>query len=151
MKAIIGKLPSGIHKLLIVAVVLLFLLYLIGCEKSNDGPPLIEGPEPEAHNGAFISTNATFAFDGDNETVYVEFDEEYMSALNNPPNNTSYNYVFTWYEFGECRYDVATNMKLYHVESGTSLDFSLEGNTTAERIIISYVVPGDKNLIFIKK
>ncbi|MFA9422883.1 MAG: hypothetical protein ACERLG_04860 [Sedimentibacter sp.] len=151
MKAIIGKFSSDIHNLLMVAVVLLFLLSLISCEKSNDGPPHVDDPEPEAHNGTFISTNGIFTFHGNKEKVFVEFDEEYMSALDNPPNNTFYNYVFTWYEFGECRYDVATNMKLYHVESGTLLDFSLEGNTTADKIIITHIVPSDKKIIFIKQ
>lgn len=66
------------------------------------------------------------------ENLKAGFDEEYMEALDNPPNNTYYSYVFTWYEFGEYRYDGATNLTLYHEETTTRLDFSIEGNTTAD-------------------
>lgn len=111
----------------------------------------MEGPEPEPHNGVFVSENAVFTFDGNKKTVFVEFDEEYLEALDNPPNNTYYTYVFTWYEFGEYRFDGATQLKLYHEETTTRLDFLIEGNTTAERIEISYIVPGDENLVFVKQ
>ena len=114
-------------------------------------PPNRESPEPEPHNGVFVSKNARFTFYGNNKTVFVEFDDEYMRALNNPPSNTYYSYVFTWYDFGECRYDDATNLKLYHKESNTQLDFTIVGSTTADRITISYIIPGNENLIFIKQ
>jgi hypothetical protein len=111
----------------------------------------MEGPEPEPHQGVFISQNAVFTFDGSNKTVFVEFDDEYLEALDNPPNHTYYSYVFTWYSFGEYRYDGATNLKLYHEESGARLDFFLQGNTRADRITISHIVPGDDNIVFIKE
>lgn len=132
-------------------VLLILLLSISGCKKSNDGPPDGEGPEPEPHKGVFISQNAVFTFDGNGKVVFVEFDEEYLKALDNPPNDTYYSYVFTWYDFGECRYDVATNLKLYHEESSTSLDFLIEGNTSSETITISYIVPGDENIVFKKE
>ena len=136
---------------IIIAALLVFLLLLAGCQKNNDKPPKMEGPEPEPHKGVFISDNAVFTFDGSKKTVFVEFDDKYMKQLNNPPNNTYYSYVFTWYEFGECRYDVATNLKLYHEKSNKLLNFSIEGNTTNDKIEISYIVPGAKNLKFIKQ
>jgi len=133
----------------IAAVII--ILTIAGCQRSNDKPPKMEGPEPEPHQGVFISQNAVFTFDGSNKTVFVEFDDEYMEALNNPPNNTYYSYVFTWYDFGEYRYDGATSLKLYHEESGARLDFFLQGNTRADRITISHIVPGDDNIVFIKE
>ncbi len=133
----------------IAAVII--ILTIAGCQRSNDKPPKMEGPEPEPHQGVFISQNAVFTFDGSNKTVFVEFDDEYLEALNNPPNNTYYSYVFTWYSFGEYRYDGATNLKLYHEESGARLDFFLQGNTRADRITISHIVPGDDNIVFIKE
>lgn len=137
---------------IIIAALFVFLLLLsAGCQKSNDKPPQLEGPEPELHEGVFLSDNAVFTFDGSKNTVYVEFDDEYMKELNNPPNNTYYSYVFTWYEFGECRYDVATNLKLYHEKSNIRLNFLIEGSTTADRIEISYIVSGAKNLELIKQ
>ncbi len=136
---------------IIIATLFVFLLLLAGCQKNNDKPPKMEGPEPEPHNGVFVSDDAVFTFDGSKNTVYVEFDDEYMKELNNPPNNTYYSYVFTWYEFGECRYDLATNLKLYHEKSNTRLNFLIEGSTTADRIEISYNVSGAKTLEFIKQ
>ena len=136
---------------IIIAALFVFLLLLAGCQKNNDKPPKMEGPEPKPHKGVFVSDNAVFTFDGSKKTVFVEFDDEYMKELNNPPNNTYYSYVFTWYEFGECRYDVATNLKLYHEKSNKLLNFSIEGNTTNDKIEISYIVPGAKNLKFIKQ
>ena len=137
---------------IIIAALFVFLLLLsAGCRKSNDKPPKMEGPEPEPHNGVFVSDDAVFTFSGSKNTVYVEFDDEYMKELNNPPNNTYYSYVFTWYEFGECRYDVATNLKLYHEKSNIRLNFLIEGSTTADRIEISYNVSGAKTLEFIKQ
>jgi len=138
-------------RIIIAVVFVLLLLSITGCQKSNDMPPKMEGPEPEPHNGVFVSENAVFTFDGNKKTVFVEFDEEYLEALDNPPNNTYYTYVFTWYEFGEYRFDGATQLKLYHEETTTRLDFLIEGNTTAERIEISYIVPGDENLVFVKQ
>jgi len=131
-------------------IIVISLLFAAGCQKSNDKPPKMEGTEPKPHNGVFVSKNAVFTFDGTN-TVFVEFNDEYMKALNNPPNNTYYSYVFTWYEFGEYRYDGATNLKLYHQESSTALDFLTERTTTADRITISHIVPEDENLVFVKQ
>lgn len=133
----------------IAAVII--ILTIAGCQRSNDKPPKMEGPEPEPHQGVFISQNAVFTFDGSNKTVFVEFDDEYMEALNNPPNNTYYSYVFTWYSFGEYRYDGATSLKLYHEESDTYLTFMLQGNTSSDKITISHIVPGDENIVFIKQ
>lgn len=149
MKLKISNFSSS--RIIIAAVFVFLLLLLAGCQKSNDMPPKIEGPVPEPHNGVFVSDNAVFTFDGSKKTVFVEFDDEYMKVLNNPPNDTYYSYVFTWYEFGECRYDVATNLKLYHKESKTLLDFTIVGNPTADRITISYIITSSENLKFIKQ
>lgn len=145
------KIHNYLFRIIITFVIALLILFEFACQKSNDKPPKMEGPEPEPHKGVFLNDNAVFTFDGSNKTVFVEFDGEYMEELNNPRNNTYYSYVFTWYEFGECRYDVATNLKLYHEKSNTRLDFLVEGNTTNDRIEISYIVPGAKKLVFIKQ
>jgi hypothetical protein len=145
------KIDFSFHRIKIAVAIVFLLLFISGCQMSNDMPPDIEGPDPEPHNGIFVSKNAIFTFDGSKKTVFVEFDEEYMEALNNPPNYTYYSYTFTWYEFGEYRYDGATNLKLYHEESSTQLDFTLEGIITANRITISYIIPGNENLVFIKQ
>jgi len=95
---------------MILAFAMIFAI--ASCQRSNDKPPDMDGPVPEPHQGVFVSQNAVFTFDGDNKTVFVEFDDEYLKALDNPPNNTYYSYAFTWYDFGEYRYDGATSLKL---------------------------------------
>lgn len=145
------KTHNYLFRIIITFIIALLFLFISACEKGNDKPPKMEGPDPEPHKGVFVSQNAVFTFDGSKKTVFVEFDNEYMKVLNNPPNKTNYSYVFTWYEFGEYRYDGATNLTLYHEESDTHLDFLTQGNTTAERIEVSYPVPGDENLLFIKQ
>ena len=134
----------------ILAAILSLLLFAAGCQKSNDKPPEMEGPEPEAHKGVFVSQNAVFTFDG-SDTVFVDFDDDYLKVLDNPPNKTYYTYAFTWYEFGQCRYDSATNLKLYHEESKTGLDFLIGGTTTADRITIYDTLADHEKLVFIKK
>ena len=144
------KFESNSYQIIVTIAIALLLLLSSGCQKSNDMPPKMEGPEPEPHKGVFVSQNAIFTFDGTNR-VFVEFDDEYLEALDNPPNNTYYSYVFTWYSFGDYRYDGATNLTLYHEESDTGLDFSTQGNTTTERIEISYPIPGNENIVFVKQ
>lgn len=134
-----------------ILAAMIFLLFAAGCQKSNDRPPKMEGPEPEAHKGVFVSANTIFTFPGDEERVFVEFDEEYLKALGSPPNKTYYSYAFTWYEFGQCRYDAATNLKLYHPESGTNIDFSINGKASADRISIYDTHAGNVKLELTKK
>ena len=141
------KFKDNSYRIIVSIAIVLLLMSASGCQKSNDMPPKMEGPEPEPHKGIFVSENAVFTFDG-TDTVFVEFDEEYLKALDNPPNNAYYSYVFTWYSFGDYRYDGATNLRLYHEESDTGLNFLTQGNTTAERIEISSPVPGDENIVF---
>ncbi len=135
---------------IILAAMIFLLLFAAGCQKSNDKPPEMEGPEPEAHSGVFVSQNAVFTFDG-SDTVFVDFDDDYLKVLDNPPNKTFYTYAFTWYEFGQYRYDAATNLKLYHEESKTRLDFIIGGTTTADKITISYTLADNEKLEFVKK
>lgn len=136
-----------------IALTTLFLCLLImvaGCQKSNDAPPDPGTPEPLPLEGVFSSDYGTLTFDGDGKTVHVSLTPEYLIILDNPPNNDDYEYVFCWYSFGSCRYDVATELYLYHLQSDTSITFSLGINTSENRITIAYPVPKDGFVIFAK-
>lgn len=136
-------------------ITIIICLLFTGCgPKSYDGPPDPGTPEPPYHDGSFISEYGTMTFNGDGETVYIDFSPEYLEVLDNPPNEETYSYAFTWYSFGKCRYDVATEFKIHNGASDTSLDFSLylEGEgTTKDRIAFSYPTPEKKIVVFQRK
>ena len=120
---------------------LIVLLMLVGCIPTNDKPPKIDVPLPPAHDGIYESKDATFIFNGDGETVIVSFSERYRDLLDQAPNDTEYRYTFTWYDFGEYRYDGATQLILVHVESKTTLNFNLQDDTSFENIGLSFPIP----------
>ena len=133
-----------------VVLFVLLILLMGGCTKSNDKPPHIDAPLPKAHFGVYKSTDATFTFAGDSKTVNVELSDRYLNLLENPPNNTEYIYTFTWYDFGEYRYDGATNLLLYHKETKISINFSLYEASSFDRISLSFPIP-DKELQVLKR
>ena len=93
-------------KLLSKKVFLFVILFFVSaCTPSNDKPPKIDTPLPPAHDGVYESKDAQFTFKGDGKTVIVSFSEAYLNVLDQAPNDTEYRYTFTWYDFGEYRYD----------------------------------------------
>lgn len=138
-----------------ITIIIIFCLLFAGCvPKSFDGPPDPGTPEPPPHNGSFISDYGTMTFNGDGKTVYIDFSPEFLEVLDNPPNEETYEYAFLWYNFGLCRYDTASEFKIYNESSEISLTFSLylEGKgTTEDKIAFSYPTPEDKNVFFRRK
>lgn len=121
---------------------LIFILILLNaCAISNDKPPQINTPLPKNHLGTYIGKDATFIFDGNGETVTIEFSERYLELLEFPPNNTNYTYTFTWYDFGKFRYDGATNLILYHADTKTTINFSLDDFTNYDIITLKFPIP----------
>lgn len=136
---------------MLIPLIFTILLLLVGCTKSNDQPPKLDTPLPKDHSGIYESEDARFVFNGDGKTVYVEWSDRYLDVLENPPNDAEYSYTFTWYDFGEYRYDGATNLKLYHVETKKSIDFTLQEKTTFEKISLSFPVPDNELQELIRK
>ena len=130
-------------------------LLIASCGPKNyDGPPDPGTPEPPPHKGSFICEYGEMTFIGDGKTVYIDFSSEYLEILDNPPNDVMYEYTFTWYSFGSCRYDVATEFKIYNEANDIDLSFSLylEGKgTTEELIAFSYPIPKKDSVVFKKK
>jgi hypothetical protein len=135
-----------IKKLKVILLLVLFI-FTIACTKSNDKPPRIDTPIPQSHSGVYQSNDATFTFNGDGKTVLVYLSDRYLELLDNPLNNTEYFYTFTWYDFGEYRYDGATNIILYHEDTKTSINFSLYEASSYERIILSFPIPDKENQV----
>ena len=113
---------------------LLVLILLVGCTPNNDKPPKIDTPLPPAHDGIYSSKDAQFTFNGDGKTVIVSFSENYLNVINQAPNDAEYRYAFTWYDFGEYRYDGATQLILVHEESNMTLNFNILDTTSFENI-----------------
>lgn len=115
-------------------ICLLVLILLVGCTPNDDKPPKIDTPLPPAHDGIYSSKDAQFTFTGDGKTVIVSFSEAYLNVLEQVPNDAEYHYTFTWYDFGEYRYDGATQLILVHEESNTTLNFNILDTTSFENI-----------------
>lgn len=120
---------------------IVIIAVLSSCTISNDKPPEIDSPLPQNHAGIYKSEDATFTFEGDGKTVNIEFSERYLELLELPPNNTLYSYAFTWYDFGEYRYDGATHLIIYHTDSKTSINFSLSDSIRYEVITLKFPTP----------
>lgn len=139
----------------VIAILIILCVILAGCiPRSNDRPPDPGTPLPPPHEGSFISNYGSMTFNGDGKTVFIDFSPEFLEVLDNPPNEETYYYVFTWYSFGICRYDTATDYKIYNEASDIDLTFSLylEGKgTTEDMIAFSYPTPGEDNVVFNKK
>lgn len=134
----------------LIALILVNMLLFVGCTKSNDQPPRMDDPLPGVHSGTYESEDARFYFHGDGKTVTIDWSDRYLDVLENPPNNSDYTYVFTWYDFGEYRYDGATNIKLYHDETKRSIDFTLYDKTTFEKITLSFPLPGKEPQVLLR-
>lgn len=126
--------------ILTVAFIIL-LTMAAGCNRNSDKPPKIDEPLPKFHSGIYESEDAKLTFIGDGKTVIVDLSDRYLDVLGNPPNSTTYNYTFTWYDFGECRYDAATNLRLSHVATKTAINFSLQDKASFERLSLAFPLP----------
>lgn len=144
---LITRIANKLRKGIVIALV---LIVISACTQSNDKPPALNTPLPPAHDGVYESQDAQFTFNGDGKTVFVTFSERYHDLLDQAPNDSEYRYTFTWYDFGEYRYDGATNLILFHEESKTTLNFNILDSTSFESIQLSFPNP-DKTTQILKR
>ena len=114
-----------------ISVLVLFSLILFclsGCTKSNDGPPDPGTPEPAPLDGTFVCDIGTFVFNGDGKSVTVDLEGDISELI--PDGEMEY--YFKWYNFGLCRYDVASVMELYHEGKGYEFDVYSASETQIE-------------------
>ena len=91
-----------------LAMIAVLALCLSSCTKSNDGPPDPGTPEPAPLDGTFTCDYGTLVFNGDGKSVTVDFSGEMEELI--PDGEMTY--YFKWYNFGLCRYDVASRFQL---------------------------------------
>lgn len=93
------------------AVILLAaaIIFLTGC--ATEQPPAADSPEPPAHTGSFVSEYGSMTFNGDGESVVIDFKSELADATGLPTGAAEGQYVFTFQQ-GMYRYDKADSFKL---------------------------------------
>ena len=80
--------------LIFSAIILLF----VSAACSYDGNPPDDGtPWPENHNGIFVSEYGSMTFNGDGETVIIDFSDELAQKTGLPAGEQSGNYVFLYH------------------------------------------------------
>ena len=82
---------------------------LTGC--STEQPPVADTPEPPAHTGTFVSEYGSMTFNGDGESVVIDFKSELANATGLPEGTVEGQYVFTFQQ-GMYRYDKADSFEL---------------------------------------
>ncbi len=129
-------------------IILLSVLMILvsACTVSNDKPPQTDKALPSPLNGDFKSGLAHFSFNGDGESVFVDFEPSYALEIE-APNNTHYHYVFMWYNFGKYRYDLATRLVLtYEDDDPFILDFVLDGNASETMFVVRDLITNKKQV-----
>ena len=119
---------------------------LTGC--ATEQPPPADSPEPPAHSGKFVSEYGSMTFNGDGESVIIDFQQELADATGLPAGAAEGQYVFTFQQ-GMYRYDKADSFELIIGEC--SYSFLNNFQETNENIIsVASPVAANKMLQFIK-
>lgn len=119
---------------------------LTGC--ATEQPPAADSPEPPAHSGKFVSEYGSMTFNGDGESVIIDFQSELAEATGLPTGAAEGQYVFTFQQ-GMYRYDKADGFDLIIGEC--SYSFLNNFQATNENIIsVTSPIAEDEMLQFIK-
>ena len=100
--------------------VLLILALVCGCLCGcvHENKPYDPGtPEPDPHDGLFVSEHGSLRFNGDGKTVVINFDESLAQLTGLPVGEAEGSYVFLSGDLPphgsvEVRYDTAHELKL---------------------------------------
>ena len=71
------------------------IAFLTGC--ATEQPPPADTPEPPAHIGTFVSEYGSMTFNGDGESVVIDFQPELADATELPSGTAEGQYVFTFH------------------------------------------------------
>ena len=119
---------------------------LTGC--ATEQPPAADSPEPPAHSGKFVSEYGSMTFNGDGESVTIDFLPELAEATGLPTGAADGQYVFTCQQ-RMYRYDKADGFELIIGEC--SYSFLNNFQETNENIIsVASPVAANETLQFIK-
>ena len=119
---------------------------LTGC--ATEQPPPADSPEPLAHSGKFVSEYGSMTFNGDGESVIIDFQQELADATGLPTGAAEGQYVFTFQQ-GMYRYDKADSFELIIGECSYSFLNNFQ-ETNENRICVLSPCDDKSNLIFEK-
>ena len=119
---------------------------LTGC--ATEQPPAADYPEPPAHNGKFVSEYGSMTFNGDGESVIIDFQQELADATGLPTGAAEGQYVFTFQQ-GMYRYDKADGFELIIGECSYSFLNNFQ-ETNENRICVLSPCNSKSHLIFEK-
>ena len=134
------------NKFLIIPLMCI-LLFCAACG-AKDMPPDSSLPEPDPHDGVFTSEYGTMTFNGDGESVTVDFSRELAEAAGLPGGEQSGTYVFL-FQHGQWRYDKAERFRI--AVSDVSYDFINDFTVTdGNTIALQSPLNGEETILFIK-
>ena len=114
-------------------VLCLAVLLLSGCAMGGtDHPPAADTPEPPPHDGVFQSDCGTLTFNGDGESISVQFEEDFARQAALPEGAQQGTYAFT-FSHGLYRYDKAEHFCIYIGDN--SYSFQNRWQETGENVI----------------
>ena len=131
-----------------ICLVLLFVMAigLISC--GRDIPPDDGTPKPDPHTGSFMSEYGTITFNGDGESILIDFTSELAEAVGLPVEEQSGSYVFL-FQHKEWRYDKAERFRITVADD--SYDF-INVFTLTDKNTIALQSPfnGEETILFKK-
>ena len=119
---------------------------LTGCV--TEQPPAADSPEPPAHSGKFVSEYGSMTFNGDGESVTIDFLPELAEATGLPTGAANGQYVFTFQQ-GMYRYDKADGFELIIGECSYNFLNNFQ-ETNVNRICVLSPCNSKSHLIFEK-
>ena len=144
------KVIIGIIAIVLLAIALIVYNASHSGESLDNYPYEPDTPAPQPHDGNFVSEHGRMAFNGDGETVIIDFDAELAELTGLPEGEQSASYAFLSGDLPphgsmEIRYDVAHELRITLGDNSVVLDLGLAsgdgssaqsgvGTVTEERI-----------------
>lgn len=154
--------------LLAIILVLSGAGYLVYRNSAPDNYPYEpDTPAPDPHDGMFVSAHGSMIFNGDGESVTINYDEELSDLLGLPSGEQSGKYVFLSGELPPqgsipVRYDVAHELRLTIGDQSVTVDMGIAaadgssaqvgvGTVTPERIPMLFYDGKSFDIVFNKQ
>ena len=119
----------------IISVIAIFatVLMMMSCGYKN-GPPGDDATWPENLDGEFTSEYGSMSFNGDGDSIVVDFSEELAKALNLQTGKCEGTHVFL-FDHKEWRYDKADTFAIT-INDNTSYLTNVFTQTNEDRIVV---------------
>ena len=130
----------------LTAILISLTILFAAC--GGNKPPEDGTPDPEPHNGEFVSEFGTLRFNGDGDTLQANLSSELAEAAGLPAGEQEGTYVFLFHH-GAWRYDKAESFRI--TLGGKSYDFMNIITQTDENTIAVLSPMNDKETILFKK